>query len=74
MLEALTPLRQLSAAGLAVLVLHHAGKGAPPAGSAARGSGALPAFVDVLLEMDGVERRDETDRRRRLLAWTRGSN
>ena len=64
-------MRQLSAAGLAVLLLHHPGKGARPAGSAARGSGALPAFVDVLLEMDGVERRDETDRRPRLLAFSR---
>jgi hypothetical protein len=48
---ALQPLRQLTAAGVAVLLLHHPRKGACADGQAARGSGALAAFVDVLVEM-----------------------
>src|SRR5439155_13812744 len=50
MLEALLPLRQLTAAGVAVL-LHHPRKTAAPGGQVARGSAALSAFADVLVEM-----------------------
>jgi hypothetical protein len=71
MLEALVPLRRLTEAGVAVLLLHHPRKGASADGQAARGSGALAAFVDVLVEMHWYSRGAETDRRRRLLAWSR---
>jgi hypothetical protein len=71
MLEALLPLRQLTAAGVAVLLLHHPRKGTAADGQAARGSGALAAFVDILVEMHWHSRGAEADRRRRLLGWSR---
>jgi hypothetical protein len=51
LLEALAPLRQLTRRSLAVLALHHSRKGEPPVGQMARGSGALLAAADILLEM-----------------------
>jgi AAA domain len=71
MLEALLPLQRLTAAGLAVLVLHHPRKGEPSAGQMARGSGALSGYVDVLIEMTAVGPPASDDRRRRLRAWSR---
>jgi AAA domain len=71
MLEALMPLQELTGRGLAVLVLHHPSKGEPPEGQAARGSGALSSYVDILVEMRGLTRAGEGDRRRRLQAWSR---
>jgi hypothetical protein len=71
MLEALLPLRRLTEAGVAVLLLHHPRKGACADGQAARGSGALAAFVDVLVEMHWYTRGAEADRRRRLVGWSR---
>jgi hypothetical protein len=64
MLAALAPLQPLATAGAGVLLLHHPRKtdGEP------RGSGALPGFADVLLELGGVQPHDGTDRRRRLRA------
>jgi hypothetical protein len=67
----LTPLQQLTSAGLAVLLLHHPRKQAAPEGQTARGSGALQGFADILLEMHWYNRADRTDRRRQLLAWSR---
>jgi hypothetical protein len=71
MMAALLPLRQLTAMGVAVLLLHHPRKGTSADGQAARGSGALPAFADILVEMHWYTRGAEDDRRRRLLAWSR---
>ncbi len=71
MLEALLPLQRLTARGLSVLVPHHPRKGETLAGQAARGSGALTGFVDVLIEMEWYGRGAEEDRRRRLRAWSR---
>ncbi|HEV3444326.1 MAG TPA: AAA family ATPase, partial [Gemmataceae bacterium] len=71
MLENLMPLQQLTARGLSVLLIHHPRKGASPAGQAARGSGALAAFVDVLVEMYWYGEPQTSDRRRRLLAFSR---
>ncbi len=70
-LEALLPLQRLTGLGLSVLVMHHPRKGRSPLGQAARGSGALAAYVDVLVEKDWYARGDEDDRRRRLRAWSR---
>ncbi len=70
-LEALLPLRRLTDAGLAVLVLHHPRKGAALAGQAARGSGALSGYVDIVVEMERLDRRDPTDRRRVLRGYSR---
>jgi hypothetical protein len=71
MMEALLPLQQLTALGLAVLLLHHPRKGTNPDGQAARGSGALSSYADVLIEMHFCTRAAETDRRRRLQAFSR---
>jgi hypothetical protein len=49
--EGLQPLRKLSRAGVAVLLLHHPRRGDPPLGQAARGSGAFDGFPEICLEM-----------------------
>jgi hypothetical protein len=71
MLDALAPLRRLTSRSLSVLVLHHPGKGEKPVGQLARGSGALSAYADVLLEMRLYPRASEDDRRRWLQALSR---
>lgn len=71
MLDTLLSLQRLTAAGVAVLVAHHPRKGDALPGRAARGSGALPAFADVLIEMHWHGRADHDDRRRHLIAFSR---
>jgi len=68
MLHALDGLTEL---GVAVLVLHHPTKGPLVAGQAARGSGALGAFADILLEMDGLSGPFSDDRRRKIAGFSR---
>ena len=70
-LAALRPLEQLTRAGMAVLLLHHPPKGELRAGQAARGSGALSAYADVLVEMRSLARTGPHDRRRKLCAYSR---
>jgi hypothetical protein len=71
LLECLTPLQRLTTAGMSVLLPHHPRKGKTVAGQAARGSGALPSFVDVIMEMGYYADPDDLDRRRRLVAFSR---
>jgi hypothetical protein len=71
MLRAVAPLQRLTGRGVSVLLCHHPRKGAVRAGQAARGSGALPACADVVVEMHAVGGRDAQDRRRRLRAYSR---
>jgi hypothetical protein len=72
MLERLAPLRRLTERRMAVLLLHHPRKGAAAPGEAARGSGALTAYADVIVEMDCCRRaRTGNDRRRALVAYSR---
>ncbi len=71
MIEGLAPLQRLSKMGVSTLLLHHPRKGEPLPGQAARGSGALAAFVDIILEMSWPNRSDPQDRRRRILAFSR---
>jgi AAA domain len=71
MLEALLPLQRLTTLGLSVLVLHHPRKRESAGGQAARGSGALPGYVDVLIEMRWCGPGTDGDRRRLLEAWSR---
>ncbi len=66
LLEALQPLHRLTAAGVAVLLLHHPRKGASEPGSSARGSGALLGFVDTALELTRYSKL-KSDRCRRLI-------
>ncbi len=56
MLAALLPLQRLTNRGVSVLVQHHPRKRDTAAGLAARGSGALSGFTDVLVEMEVASR------------------
>jgi hypothetical protein len=69
MLETLTAIKVLTDQGLGVLMLHHPSKGRVLAGQAARGSGALSGYVDILVEMRASAAPE--DRRRRLRAYSR---
>jgi hypothetical protein len=71
MLKTLLPLQGLTSRGLSALIAHHPKKGPIVPGQAARGSGALSGFVDIILEMQAVSRRNAQDRRRRLRAYSR---
>ena len=64
MTECLLPLRELTDRGVAVLLLHHPRKGKTRAGQAARGSGALASYVDILIEMHWYASPESDDRRR----------
>jgi hypothetical protein len=69
-LDALLPLRALTRAGVALLILHHPRKGETLPGQAARGSGALPAFADLFLEMN-FPAGDPATRRRLVTGFSR---
>jgi hypothetical protein len=71
MLQALTPLQRLTAAGLGCVLVHHPRKGDPLIGQAARGTGALAGFVDIVMEMKWYRHTDPADRRRRLYGLSR---
>jgi hypothetical protein len=68
---AITPLRALADLGPAVLLLHHPSKNDASEGRASRGSGALPAAVDILLELRRRHPERPTDCRRVLQAFSR---
>jgi len=70
MLKTLRPLQTLASRGMSVWISHHPSKKRTRAGLAARGSGALPGFVDIIVEMGRVSQRGN-DRRRRLRAYSR---
>jgi AAA domain len=70
MLDALKPLQALTSRGVASLVAHHPKKGPTVPGQAARGSGALLGYVDIIVEMQAVSAKPD-DRRRRLRAYSR---
>jgi hypothetical protein len=71
MLDFLSTLRPLTAANIAVLLLHHPSKKDLGPGMAARGTGVLSSFADILIEMRWYGRASDTNRRRRLLAFSR---
>lgn len=70
-LTALAPLHLIAETGAGVILFHHPRKGDAADGQASRGSGALPGFVDVIVEMRRYVRDDSTDRRRVLSAHSR---
>src|SRR5262249_54952650 len=70
-MECLRPLRDLTKAGISVLLLHHPKKGPTVPGQAARGSGALPSQVDIVAEMSWHTKIDTEDRRRWLRSYSR---
>lgn len=69
--EALAPLRDINEAGAAVLLVHHPRKGEGDQAQASRGSGALPGFVDVIVELRRFNPQDPNDTRRKLTAYGR---
>lgn len=71
MQQALAPLTSLADHGLATLLNHHPSKGHAAPGRAARGSIALPAFADILLELHPFAADVVGDRRRLLLGFSR---
>jgi hypothetical protein len=71
LLTMLQPLQRLAAGGAAVLVLHHPRKQAADAGSAARGSGALLGFVDIILELHRYGKLQSEGCRRKLVGLSR---
>lgn len=73
MMAKLLPLQRLTKRGVAVLLLHHPAKAASAVGRLARGSGALPAFADIVVEMRWVAGPRADDRRRRLTALSRSA-
>ena len=71
MVRSLAPLRRLAEKGFAVWLMHHPHKGRGRAGQWSRGTGSLPASVDIVLEMHAFCADDPDDRRRLLRAHSR---
>ncbi len=70
-IAALQPLHAITELGAGVLLVHHPRKGDAGEGQAARGSGALPGFVDVIIELRRLNPKNREDRRRVLTAYSR---
>jgi len=70
-LAALSPLHRITAAGAALLLVHHPRKGDAGEFQSARGSGALSGFVDAIIELRRLNPADHDDRRRVLTAISR---
>jgi len=64
-------LQRLAKLGTSILILHHPRKGKVLAGQAARGSGVLGGYADILLEMGWYGRPTDPDRRRAIEAFSR---
>jgi hypothetical protein len=68
--EALMPLHAI-AEGVAFNLVHHLRKADGAEATGSRGSGALPAFVDIVLELRRYNAGDRKDRRRVLAGYGR---
>jgi|GEM_PF-1761897 len=68
---ALLPVNSITQAGAGVMLIHHPRKGDGQEGQASRGSGALPGFVDVIVEMRRYTPDDNRDCRRSLTTLSR---
>jgi len=68
MQSALLPLHRFTESGAAVLLLHHPRKGDGAEFQASRGSGALPGFVDIIMEFRRLNPEQADDRRRVIRA------
>lgn len=69
--DALTHLRTITAAGAAVILVHHPRKDGGGQGTSSRGSGALTGFVEVILELSRSNPDDRNDTKRILTAYSR---
>ncbi|WP_376793086.1 AAA family ATPase [Thermoflexus sp.] len=68
---ALLPLQAVADAGCAVLLVRHPRKSDGGQGTAGRGSGAISAFVDIIIEMRRYEPEQQDDTRRVLTVYSR---
>lgn len=66
--EALAPLRDITQTGASLLLIHHPRKSDATNFNASRGSGALPSFADILIEMRRYSTNNPEDTRRVLKA------
>jgi AAA domain len=71
LIEVLLMLQRLTSLGVAVLILHHPRKGQVRAGQAARGSGVLGGYADIVLEMRMYSQPADPDRRRVIEGYSR---
>jgi hypothetical protein len=70
-LAALRPLVAIAEAGAAVLLVRHPRKSDGAEATAGRGSGAIDAFVDVIIEFRRYQPEDKDDRRRVFTVYAR---
>ena len=66
MIDFLTSLRRLTELGISVLLKHHPRKNEAAIGSNARGTGALGASIDIIMEMFRIGQFGDGERRRLL--------
>lgn len=71
MMEALSPLHAITEAGAGLLIVHHPKKGDASEGQASRGSGAMPGFVDTIIELRRFNAEQAGDTRRKLKGISR---
>lgn len=71
LIAALMPLHRLTAAGMAVVLVHHPRKERSQPGMNSRGSSLLPGFADIIMEMYPRTPGKLDDRQRRLLSFSR---
>ncbi len=69
--SALLPLNLLLENKLAVMVVHHDRKSGGEEGTASRGSGALPAYVDIIVEFRRFDPSKRDDTRRVIKTYSR---
>ncbi|MCH8852607.1 MAG: bifunctional DNA primase/polymerase [Planctomycetes bacterium] len=70
-MESVKPLRQITEAGAALMLVHHPNKSDGGEAKASRGSGALPGFVDIIMEMRRFDALRHEDTRRVLKTYSR---
>lgn len=70
-IESVKPLRQITEAGAALMLIHHPNKSDGGEAKASRGSGALPGFVDIIMEMRRFDALRHEDTRRVLKTYSR---
>lgn len=69
--SALLPLNSLLENDLAVMVVHHDRKSGGEEGTASRGSGALPAYADIIVEFRRFDPSKRNDTRRVVKTYSR---
>jgi len=69
--SALLPLNSLLENNLAVMIVHHERKSGGEEGTSSRGSGALPAYVDIIVEFRRFDASKRNDTRRVIKTYSR---